>query len=50
MVSGKIITDPRGCLVIMNDSWRMVGKANHEASIDHSKKGAKRSKMKEDGR
>lgn len=50
MVSGKIITDPRGCLVIMNDSWRMVGKANHEAIIDPSKKAAKRRKLKEDGR
>ena len=50
MISGKIITDPCGCLVIMNDSWRMVGKANHEENIDHSKKAADRRKMKEDGR
>lgn len=50
MVSGKLLTDPQGCLVIMNDSWRMVGKANHEASIDHSKKAEERRKMKEDGR
>lgn len=27
-VSGKLLTDPRGCPVIMNDSWSLVSSSN----------------------